>query len=47
MNSKKLDVNYYLRGNNSNVLLTRLHSKIDTGYTGANFNDVYLFVRNN
>ena len=47
LNSKKLDVNYYLRDNNSSVLLTRLHSKIDTGYTGANFNDVYLFVRNN
>ncbi len=47
LKSKKIDVNYYLRSNNSNVLLTKLHSKIDTGYTGANFNDVYLFVRNN
>ncbi len=47
LKSKKLDVNYYLRNNNSNVLLTKLHSNIDTGYTGANFNDVYLFVRNN
>ena len=47
LKSKKLDVNYYIRSNNSNVLLTKLRSKIDTGYTGANFNDVYLFVRNN
>ena len=47
LKSKKLDVDYYLRSNNSNVLLTKLNSKIDTGYTGANFNDVYLFVRNN
>ncbi|MDN5844991.1 MAG: DUF4147 domain-containing protein [Candidatus Nitrosocosmicus sp.] len=46
LKSKKLDVNSYLRNNNTNVLLTKLHSKIDTGYTGANFNDVYLFVRN-
>ena len=44
---KKLDVNNYIQGNNSNVLLTKLRSTIDTGYTGANFNDVYLFVRNN
>jgi len=44
---KKLDVSYYIQNNNSNVLLTKLRSKIDTGYTGANFNDVYLFVRNN
>ncbi|CAN5737940.1 glycerate kinase [soil metagenome] len=47
LKSKKYDVNYYLRNNNTNVLLTKLHSNIDTGYTGANFNDVYLFVRNN
>jgi glycerate 2-kinase len=44
---KKLDVNNYIQGSNSNVLLTKLRSTIDTGYTGANFNDVYLFVRNN
>ena len=47
LKSKKLDVNRYIKSNNSNVLLTKLRSKIDTGYTGANFNDVYLFVRNN
>ncbi|HKU84494.1 MAG TPA: MOFRL family protein, partial [Candidatus Nitrosocosmicus sp.] len=47
LNKKKLDVNNYIQDNNSNVLLTKLRSKIDTGYTGANFNDVYLFVRNN
>ncbi len=46
LESKKLDVNYYLRNNNTNVLLTKLRSTIDTGYTGSNFNDVYLFVRN-
>jgi glycerate 2-kinase len=46
LKGKKLDVNYYLRTSNSNVLLTKLRSNIDTGYTGANFNDVYLFVRN-
>ena len=42
---KNLDVDHYIRGKNSNVLLTKLHSTINTGYTGANFNDVYLFVR--
>ena len=42
---KNFDVDYYLRSKNSNVLLTKLHSIINTGYTGANFNDVYLFVR--
>jgi glycerate 2-kinase len=47
LNNKKLNINYYLRNNNSNVLLTKLHSIIDTGYTGTNFNDVYLFVNNN
>jgi len=46
LKSKKLDVNYFIKSNNSNVLLTKLHSRIDTGYTGANFNDVYLFVKN-
>ena len=45
LKGKKLDVNYYLRTSNSNVLLTKLRSNIDTGYTGANFNDVYLFVQ--
>jgi glycerate-2-kinase len=43
---KNLDVNYYIKGHNSNVLLTKLSSILDTGYTGANFNDVYLFVKN-
>jgi glycerate 2-kinase len=42
---KNFDVDHYIRGKNSNVLLTKLHSTINTGYTGANFNDVYLFVR--
>ncbi|MBA2268402.1 MAG: DUF4147 domain-containing protein [Nitrosopumilus sp.] len=46
LKSKNFDVNYYLNSKNTNVLLTKLHSKIDTGYTGTNFNDVYLFVRN-
>jgi len=46
LKSKKLDVNYFIKNNNSNVLLTKLRSRIDTGYTGANFNDVYLFVKN-
>ena len=46
LKSKKLDVNYFIKSNNSNVLLTKLRSRIDTGYTGANFNDVYLFVKN-
>ncbi len=42
---KNFDVEDHLRTKNSNVLLTKLHSTINTGYTGANFNDVYLFVR--
>ena len=42
---KSLDVNSYLDANNSNVLLRKLRSNIDTGYTGTNFNDIYLFVR--
>jgi glycerate-2-kinase len=42
---KNFDVDHYIRGKNSNVLLTKLNSTINTGYTGANFNDVYLFVR--
>jgi glycerate 2-kinase len=42
---KNPDVGHYLKSKNSNVLLKNLHSTINTGYTGANFNDVYLFVR--
>ena len=42
---KNFDVEDHLRTKNSNILLTKLHSTINTGYTGANFNDVYLFVR--
>jgi glycerate-2-kinase len=42
---KNLDVGHYLKSKNSNVLLKNLHSTINTGYTGANFNDIYLFVR--
>ena len=42
---KKLNVNDFLESHNSNILLKGLHSTINTGYTGTNFNDVYLFVR--
>ena len=42
---KGLDVNNFIESHNSNILLKNLHSTIETGYTGTNFNDVYLFVR--
>jgi glycerate-2-kinase len=42
---KGLDVNHFIESHNSNILLKNLHSTIETGYTGTNFNDVYLFVR--
>jgi glycerate-2-kinase len=45
LNLKKLNVNDFLESHNSNILLKGLHSTINTGYTGTNFNDVYLFVR--
>ena len=45
LNIKGLDVNNFIQSHNSNVLLKNLNSTIETGYTGTNFNDVYLFVR--
>lgn len=42
---KGLKINEFLESHNSNVLLENLYSTINTGYTGTNFNDVYLFVR--
>lgn len=42
---KGLNVNNFIESHNSNILLKNLHSTIETGYTGTNFNDVYLFVR--
>lgn len=42
---KRLDVNDFIESHNSNTLLKNLHSTIETGYTGTNFNDVYLFIR--
>ncbi|HEU5119761.1 MAG TPA: MOFRL family protein, partial [Candidatus Nitrosocosmicus sp.] len=42
---KGLDVNNFIESHNSNILLKNLHSTIETGYTGTNFNDLYLFVR--
>jgi hydroxypyruvate reductase/glycerate 2-kinase len=40
-----LDIDSYLSENNSNVLLRNLNSVIHTGYTGTNFNDIYLIVK--
>ncbi|VFJ15465.1 putative hydroxypyruvate reductase [Candidatus Nitrosocosmicus franklandus] len=42
---KGLDVNSFIESHNSNLILKDLHSTIETGYTGTNFNDVYLFVK--
>ena len=41
----ELNVNNFIESQNSNVILKNSHSTIETGYTGTNFNDVYLFVR--
>ncbi len=40
-----LNINEFLESHNSNLLLKNLQSTLNTGYTGTNFNDVYLFVR--
>jgi len=40
-----LDIDSYLTANNSNILLKNINSVINTGYTGSNFNDVYLIVK--
>ncbi|HKR74463.1 MAG TPA: DUF4147 domain-containing protein [Candidatus Nitrosocosmicus sp.] len=42
---KRLNISEFLESHNSNILLKSIHSTINTGYTGTNFNDVYLFVR--
>ena len=42
---KQIDIQEYIRSHDSYNLLSQLHSNIFTGYTGTNFNDVYLFVR--
>lgn len=42
---KGLNVKHFLKSQDSNKLLQNLHSTINTGYTGTNFNDIYLFVR--
>lgn len=45
VNKKSLDIHSFLTANNSNVLLKNLNSIIHTGYTGSNFNDIYLIVK--
>ncbi|MER5175770.1 MAG: DUF4147 domain-containing protein [Candidatus Nitrosocosmicus sp.] len=42
---KHIDTSHYIAMHDSYNLLLRLHSNIFTGYTGTNFNDIYLFVR--
>ena len=42
---KQIDIQEYIRSHDSYNLLSQLRSNIFTGYTGTNFNDVYLFVR--
>ena len=42
---KQIDIQEYIINHDSYNLLSQLHSNIFTGYTGTNFNDVYLFVR--
>jgi glycerate 2-kinase len=42
---KQIDIQKYIISHDSYNLLSQLHSNIFTGYTGTNFNDVYLFVR--
>ncbi len=43
--TRGLQVKSFLKSQDSNTLLRNLHSTINTGYTGTNFNDIYLFVR--
>ncbi len=45
LREKKLNSVAYLKKHDSYNLLKSLHSNIITGYTGTNFNDVYLFLR--
>ncbi len=42
---KQIDVHEYIKRHDSYNLLLQLNSNIFTGYTGTNFNDIYLFVR--
>ncbi len=42
---KQIDIREYIKCHDSYNLLLQLHSNIFTGYTGTNFNDIYLFVR--
>lgn len=43
---KDIEVGYYIKRHDSNTLLSNLNSTIITNYTGTNFNDIYLFIRN-
>ncbi len=45
LKKRHIDICDYLNRHDSFNLLSQLHSNIFTGYTGTNFNDVYLFVR--
>jgi glycerate 2-kinase len=45
LKKRHIDVCDYLYRHDSFNLLLQLYSNIYTGYTGTNFNDVYLFVR--
>jgi glycerate-2-kinase len=45
LKKKHIDISDYLNRHDTFNLLLQLHSNINTGYTGTNFNDVYLFVR--
>ena len=41
----KIEINKYTAGHDSYNLLLQLYSNIFTGYTGTNFNDIYLYIR--
>lgn len=40
-----VNIDQYLNSNNTNELLRKMKSNIKTGYTGTNFNDVYILVK--
>jgi glycerate 2-kinase len=41
----KIEINRYTARHDSYNLLLQLYSNIFTGYTGTNFNDIYLYIR--
>jgi glycerate 2-kinase len=42
---KKIEIGKYIINHDSYNLLLQLYSNIFTGYTGTNFNDIYLYIR--